>query len=120
MWLTRSDKLKITKELPMPRLATLEKTQGDPKSQEMMKQLESQKMLLNIFRGMANSPAVLDGYLKFSGALKGGKLDAKTREAIALVVGQTNRCDYCLAAHTMLGKGAGLDDGAVRDARMGR
>jgi|SRR5258706_4766154 len=104
----------------MPRLATLEKTQGDPKSQEMMKQLESQKMLLNIFRGMANSPAVLDGYLKFSGALKGGKLDAKTREAIALVVGQTNRCDYCLAAHTMLGKGAGLDEGAVRDARMGR
>jgi AhpD family alkylhydroperoxidase len=104
----------------MSRLAKLDKNQGEPLSQEMMKQLDSQKMLLNIFRGMANSPAVLDGYLKFSGALKKGKLDARTREAIALVVGQTNRCDYCLAAHTMLGKGAGLDDNAVRDARMGR
>jgi uncharacterized peroxidase-related enzyme len=104
----------------MSRLAKLDKNQGEPQSQEMMKQLDSQKMLLNIFRGMANSPAVLDGYLKFSGALKKGKLDARTREVIALVVGQTNRCDYCLAAHTMLGKGAGLDDNAVRDARMGR
>src|SRR5258707_14268111 len=88
----------------MPRLATLEKTQGDPKSQEMMRQLESQKMLLNIFRGMANSPAALDGYLKFSGALKQGKLDAKTREAIVMVVRQTNHCAYCLATQTMLGK----------------
>ena len=104
----------------MSRLAKLEKNQGDPQSQDMMRQLESQKMLLNIFRGMANSPAVLDGYLKFSGALKRGKLDARMREAIALVVGQTNRCDYCLAAHTMFGKGAGLDDNAVREARLGR
>jgi len=35
-------------------------------------------MLLSIFRGMANNPAVLDAYLKFSGALKEGKLDART------------------------------------------
>ena len=104
----------------MPRLNRLDPTQGDPQAQQMLAQLEGQKMLLNIFRGMANSPAVLDGYLKLNSALKAGKLDAKTRHAIALIVGQTNRCDYCLAAHTMLGKGAGLDDGAVRDARLGR
>jgi AhpD family alkylhydroperoxidase len=104
----------------MPRLQKLDTTHGDAKSQDMMKDLESQKMLLNIFRGMANSPAVLDGYLKFSGALKAGKLDGKTREAIALTVGQVNRCDYCLAAHTFLGKGAGLDDAAIRDARLAK
>ena len=104
----------------MPRLKKLEKTEGDPQSQKMMGELDSNKMLLNIFRGMANSPAVLDAYLKFSGALKEGKLPAKTREAIALTVGQANRCDYCLAAHTFLGKGAGLDDAAIKDARLGR
>ena len=103
----------------MPRLQSLEATQGEPKAQEMMKQLASQKMLLNIFRGMANSPAVLDGYLKFSSALNAGKLDEKTRHAIALAVGQSNRCEYCLSAHTMLGKKAGLDDAAVRGSRLG-
>lgn len=104
----------------MPRLKTLDKSQASPKSQPIMAELESKKMLLNIFRGMANSPAVLDSYLKFSGALRDGKLDGKTREAIALVVSQANRCDYCLAAHTALGKNAGLDDRAIHDARLGR
>jgi len=104
----------------MPRLQRLEADQGDPKSQQMIKDLEGKKLALNIFRGMANSPAALDAYLKFSGALAGGKLDGKTREAIALAVGQVNRCEYCLAAHTFLGKKAGLDDAAVKEARQGR
>jgi len=104
----------------MPRLKSLEKSQAGPKSQTLMADLESKKMLLNIFRGMANSPAVLDAYLKFSGALQQGKLDAKIRHAIALAVAQFNRCGYCLAAHTMLGKGAGLDDAGIRDARLGK
>ncbi|MGA2441180.1 MAG: carboxymuconolactone decarboxylase family protein [Tepidisphaeraceae bacterium] len=104
----------------MPRLRTLQKSQAGPKSQTLMADLESKKMLLNIFRGMANSPVVLDAYLKFSGALQQGKLDAKVRHAIALAVAQTNGCAYCLAAHTMLGKGAGLDDAAIRDARLGK
>jgi len=104
----------------MPRLKTLEKSQADPKSQAIMSELESKKMLLNIFRGMANSPAVLDAFLKFSGALQQGKLDAKIRHAIALTVAQCNSTGYCLAAHTVLGKGAGLDDAAIRDARLGK
>lgn len=104
----------------MPRLKTLDKSQASPKSQQMMAELESKKMLLNIFRGMANSSAVLDAFLKFSGALHKGKLEAKTREAIALAIAQANRCDYCLAAHTALGKREGLDDKAIHEARLGR
>jgi len=104
----------------MPRLKCLDKSQAGAKAQPMMADLESKKMLLNIFRGMANSPAVLDGYLKFSGALREGKLEAKTRAAIALAVAQFNGAGYCLAAHTVLGKDAGLDDAAIRDARLGK
>ena len=104
----------------MPRLKRLEKTDGDSKARQMMEELDKNKKLLNIFRGMANSPAVLDAYLKFSGALKDGRLDARTRAAIALAVGQANRCEYCLSANNAIGKGAGLDDVAIRDARLGR
>jgi AhpD family alkylhydroperoxidase len=104
----------------MPRLKTLEKSQASPQAQTLMADLEGKKMLLNIFRGMANSPAVLDAFLKFSGALQQGKLGAKTGHAIALTVAQSNGCGYCLAAHTLLGKRAGLDDAAIRDARLGK
>ena len=64
----------------------------------------------NMMRTMANSPAVLEGYLSFSGALAKGKLDVKLRELIAITVAQTNICEYCLSAHTFLGKHAGLSD----------
>jgi alkylhydroperoxidase family enzyme len=53
---------------------------------------------------MAQSPAVLEAYLNFAGALNNGSLDAKVRAQIALIVGQTNSCGYCVAAHTALGK----------------
>ena len=66
---------------------------------------------------MANSPAVANAYLGFSQSLSTGLLPARLREQIALVVGETNGCDYCLATHTALGKGAGLSEQETCDAR---
>jgi uncharacterized peroxidase-related enzyme len=62
----------------------------------------------NMMRTMAQSPAVLEGYLGFLGALAKGSLSAKVREQIALTVAQANSCDYCLSVHAALGKGLGL------------
>jgi uncharacterized peroxidase-related enzyme len=59
-------------------------------------------MVPNLFRLIGSSPAVLGGFLSFSGAL-GKTLDVKTRERIALAVAQVNGCAYCLSAHTYLG-----------------
>ena len=47
---------------------------------------------------MANSPAVLEAYLGFSGAPSHGALDAKLREEIALEVGEQNSCQYCVSS----------------------
>lgn len=74
-------------------------------------------VLPNSLATFANSPAVLNGYLAFSEALSGGELDARQRESIALAVGQSNRCQYCLSAHTRIGKGAGLTYEQIDDAR---
>jgi uncharacterized peroxidase-related enzyme len=76
-------------------------------------------MVPNMMRSMANSPAVLDGYLGLSGALARGKLSAKVREQIALAVAETNGCDYCLAAHSAIGKMVGLSADQIRDSRLG-
>lgn len=74
----------------------------------------------NMFRVIANSPAALEGYLGLNAALAKGSLDAKTRERIALAVAEINGCDYCLAAHTYLGKNiAKLDDAELAANRNG-
>lgn len=58
----------------------------------------------NMTKAMANSPALLKGYLEFSDALGGGVLPPATREQIALAIAQGNGCSYCLSAHTYLGE----------------
>ena len=42
------------------------------------------------------------------------------REIVALAAGQANRCQYCLSAHTLIGKGAGLSAEAIAAARTGQ
>ena len=74
----------------------------------------------NLFRLVANSPAALEGYLGLSGALGKGALPAATRERIALAVAEINGCNYCLSAHTYLGKNlAKLDDAEIAANRNG-
>lgn len=76
-------------------------------------------MVPNMMRTMANAPAVLDGYLQFSGALARGALPAKVREQIALAVAEANGCDYCLAAHSAVARMVGLTADQIRDSRLG-
>jgi uncharacterized peroxidase-related enzyme len=74
----------------------------------------------NLFRLVANSPAALDGYVSLSVALGKGELPAATRERIALAVAEINGCDYCLSAHTYLGRHVGkLDDAEITANRHG-
>ncbi|KPH80992.1 MULTISPECIES: carboxymuconolactone decarboxylase family protein [Bosea] len=74
----------------------------------------------NLFRLVSNSPAALEGYLSLSGALEKGTLPAATRERIALAIAEVNGCDYCLSAHTYLGKNlAKLDEAEIAANRSG-
>lgn len=74
----------------------------------------------NLFRVVANSPAALEGYLALSGALGKGALPAATRERIALAVAEINGCNYCLSAHSYLGKNlAKLDEAEILANRRG-
>ena len=72
----------------------------------------------NMAKAMANSPAVLKGYMGLSGALAGGVLPTAVRERLALATAEYNRCTYCLSAHTFLGKNvAKLDASEIDLAR---
>ncbi|MFN7023603.1 MAG: carboxymuconolactone decarboxylase family protein [Pseudorhizobium sp.] len=90
-------------------------------SQQMLHSVAKQfGSVPNLFRLVATSPQALEGYLALSGALGKGKLPAATRERIALAVAEVNGCDYCLSAHSYLGKTfAGLDDAEIDANRRG-
>jgi uncharacterized peroxidase-related enzyme len=75
----------------------------------------------NLMKLLGHSPAALEGYLALSGALAKGALDAKLRESLALAVAEYNGCDYCLAAHSYIGKNlVKLSDEEIGQARDGR
>jgi AhpD family alkylhydroperoxidase len=63
---------------------------------------EYQKQLATTVGDIARtSPDILRGYRTLSEAgAKAGKIDAKTRELIALAVAVTLRCDGCITVHT--------------------
>lgn len=73
----------------------------------------------NMFKAVANSPAALASMWGSFGALGKGTIGARLGEQIAVAVAEQNRCDYCLAAHTALGKGAGLTEGQLVAAQAG-
>jgi uncharacterized peroxidase-related enzyme len=73
----------------------------------------------NMFRTVAHSPAALASMWGSFGALGAGVLGAQLGEQIAVAVADRNGCDYCLAAHTALGRAAGVSADAMRAAQGG-
>lgn len=76
-------------------------------------------MVPNLYATLAKAPATLNGLLALSGALDQGTLTKAEGELVALVVGQTNECGYCVSAHTMIAKGAGVSATDILAARAG-
>ncbi len=72
----------------------------------------------NMFRVLANSPAALDAYLSFSGAIAAGTLGGKVRELISLTVSEENHCTYCLSAHSFFAQKRGISEPEIADARQ--
>jgi uncharacterized peroxidase-related enzyme len=67
----------------------------------------------------SNAPAVLGLVLQTGAVLKQGELSSRELEAINLSVSEASACDYCLAAHSLTGKMAGLTVEQIREVRQG-
>jgi len=102
----------------MPRLNTVKPEEAEGKVKEIFDDLIAKKgKVVNIFQGMGNSAAALKAYLSMAGALAEGELSPHDREVIYLAVSEKNGCDYCVAAHTLISKGAGLSEDEIIGAR---
>lgn len=104
----------------MSRMTTVDPVTATGKTKELLDAVKAKMgKVPNLIRTMAHSTAAVEAYLNLSGALAGGVLTAKQREQIALAAAQANGCEYCLSAHTMLGKMNGLGEGEIAAARQG-
>ena len=104
----------------MSRLQPVDPSTATGKAKELLDAVKGKLGIVpNMTKVMAASPVVLESYLGFSGALAGGLLDAKTREQIALLTAQENHCNYCLSAHTAIGKMVGLSHDQIIAGRKG-
>jgi AhpD family alkylhydroperoxidase len=68
---------------------------------------------------MAHSPALLQGYLDLSRAMKRIKIPRPLSEKVSLALQEWIGCGTCMAAHTEAGRAAGLTEADIALARQG-
>lgn len=104
----------------MNRITTIEPSQANPEQRVLLDAVQSQiGMVPNFLKVFANSPAALRAFLGLHGIANEGMLAAQTRERIALALAQQNACEYCLSAHTAIGRKVGLSGSEIAANRAG-
>ena len=100
------------------RIATLDPATTTGKSKELFNAVESKLGFIpNLIKVFGNSPATLQTYLSLGELTGSGNFTNKFREQLALSIAETNDCDYCLSAHTAIGKMNGLSEDEIVASR---
>ncbi|MBQ5962029.1 carboxymuconolactone decarboxylase family protein [Massilia sp. ZL223] len=105
----------------MSRLHTVKPDQSTGRAAELFAAIKSSiGVVPNAYATIgSNSPAALEAALGLDQALRKGSLSAKQIEVVKLAVSALAECDYCLAAHSLMGKRAGLSLEAIKAIRSG-
>lgn len=104
----------------MARINIVTAESANPEQKALYDAIQAQLgMVPNFLKVFANSPAALKAFLGLHGIAREGSLDPKTRERIALALAQQNTCEYCLSAHTAIGRKTGLDATEIAANRSG-
>jgi AhpD family alkylhydroperoxidase len=93
----------------MPRLTTVDPATDTGAGADILNGPLKEKQI-NIFKGLAAHPPVLEAYLGWSQGSKGGALTPLEGEVVQLLAAEKFECEYCLAAHTKIGQGTGLSE----------
>lgn len=89
-----------------------------PANQAIFDQLKGKLgMVPNLYATLAHSRHALGSYLAFQNAPS--SITGKAREVVNLVVSQVNECEYCLAAHTVIGGMVGFSPAQILEVRSG-
>lgn len=112
--------LHLKRNLIMSRITTITTETANAEQKALLDAIQAQLgMVPNFLKVFANSPAALRAFLGLHSIANEGSLDPQTRERIALALAQQNFCEYCLSAHTAIGKKAGLTGDEILSNRAG-
>jgi uncharacterized peroxidase-related enzyme len=102
------------------RIETLNPDTTTGKSKELFNVVQSKLGFIpNLIKVFGNSPATLQTYLSLGELTASGNFSNKFREQLALAIAEENNCNYCLSAHTAIGKMNGLSDEQTEQSRQG-
>ena len=73
----------------------------------------------NLYAGQAEAPSLLEGYLSLATIFNKTALSETERQVIMIANNRLNGCPYCVAAHTTISKGAGVDNNVLKALREG-
>jgi uncharacterized peroxidase-related enzyme len=104
----------------MSRITVITNETANAEQQALLDAIQAKLgMVPNFLKILANSPAALRAFLGLHGIANEGSLTPQTRERIALAVAQQNSCEYCVSAHTAIGRKAGLSNAEIAANRAG-
>jgi AhpD family alkylhydroperoxidase len=100
----------------MPRLTNIDPTTGVGLGADMLNGPLKEKQI-NIFKGLAAHPSVLQAYMDWAQGSKGGALTETECEVVQLLTAEKNNCNYCVSAHTSIAERTGLSGEDCLDIR---
>ncbi|MEM8839860.1 MAG: carboxymuconolactone decarboxylase family protein [Pseudomonadota bacterium] len=71
----------------------------------------------NLIGGMAEAPALAEGYMTLNGIFAKTNLSETERQVILMTNNSLNGCTYCMAAHTTISKMAGVPEDVLESLR---
>ena len=102
------------KSRPKATVAMVEDSQATGRVREIYDDIKATKKIdfvPNLWKTLASHPPLLEQiWTRLKATMAPGRLDALTKEMIALAVSATNGCSYCVNSHTVAVKKLGLDD----------
>ncbi len=97
----------------MPIINLVDENCPDPIVQRVFQDIKETKQIdfiPNIWRALATHPEHLElCWTRLKAIMSPGKVDALTKEIVALAVSVTNGCEYCINSHSAAAQKLGLD-----------
>lgn len=104
----------VQKPLPKATVAMVEEAQATGRVREIYDDIKATKKIdfvPNLWKTLASHPPLLEQiWTRLKVTMAPGRLDALTKEMIALAVSASNGCSYCVNSHTVAVKKLGLDN----------
>lgn len=85
--------------------------------QLLQKAKDAYSFVPNLLATMAESPALLEGYMTLASVFDKTNFSETERQIVLMTNNRLNDCKYCMAAHTTISQMAGIEENVIQALR---